>query len=49
MVSSTGDWKTESSNGVEFKSVEYIKGVGLVLLTRDGEDSEVDFHVIWLN
>ena len=42
MISSTGDWETKPSNGVEFKAVEYIKGVGLVLLTRDGEDSEVD-------
>ena len=42
MISSTGDWETKSSGGVEFKAVEFIKGVGLVLLTRNGEDSEVD-------
>lgn len=40
MKNSRGEWVTKSSNNTEFQGIHYSKKLGLIVITRTGEDSE---------
>ncbi len=40
MKNSRGEWATKPSNGTEFQDLHYSKKLGLIVITRTGEDSE---------
>jgi 6-phosphogluconolactonase (cycloisomerase 2 family) len=39
MKSASGSYRTKSSNGIELQAIQYSKKLGLIVVTRTGEDS----------